>query len=41
MTVDEFKDTLVKYFVENENCTLEEIPYEKYAERFWRAKKPI
>lgn len=34
MTVDEFKDTLVKYFVENENCTLEEIPYEKYAERF-------
>ncbi|WP_029513841.1 lipoate--protein ligase [Mycoplasmopsis primatum] len=33
MTVDEFKNSLVSYFVKNENSTLEEIPYAKYEKK--------
>ncbi|MBZ4195513.1 lipoate--protein ligase [Mycoplasma tauri] len=34
MTVDEFRNALVDYFVKNENSTLEEIPYAKYEKQF-------
>lgn len=39
MIVDEFRDVLVKYFVENEDSIFEEILYEKYVLKFEELRK--